>query len=274
MFFQTVLVSLLLILLGLALSFGGYRFFVVLVSIWGFSAGFQFGATIFTNIFGQGFLSTVSSWVVGLLAGLTAAALAYLFYAAAVIMLAGLVGYQLGIGIMAGFGVAEGWLTFLVGLLVGVALVALALYLHLPKLLIVILTALAGAATMLAGVFVALGRISLESLRTGAVGAILRDSWWWGLLFLAIAAVGFYFQWRTTQSYFVEEYTAENPFTTAGTVATVEATAVEEVPAQVAAPVEAAAVDELPTAASTAAAPELASANGATPAADLPPVGA
>jgi hypothetical protein len=46
--------SLLLILLGLALTFGGYRFFVALVSIWGFFAGFQFGATIFTNLFGEG----------------------------------------------------------------------------------------------------------------------------------------------------------------------------------------------------------------------------
>jgi hypothetical protein len=274
MFFQTVLVSLTLIPLGLALTFGGYRFFVVLVTIWGFFAGFQFSATIFTNIFGQGFLSTVSSWVVGLLAGLTAAALAYLFYAAAVIMLAGLVGYQLGIGIMAGFGVAEGWLTFLVGLLVGVALVALALYLHLPKLLVLILTSLAGAATLLAGVFVALGRIPLDSLGSGAVGAILSDSWWWGLLFLAIAAVGFYFQWRTTQSYFVEEYTAESPFATAGTSATVEAAS-----AQVAAPVEAATiasttVEAAPTASSMGVAPEVMASNGATPAADPPRVSA
>ena len=36
MFFQTVLVSLLLILLGLAMTFAGYRFFVILLPIWGF----------------------------------------------------------------------------------------------------------------------------------------------------------------------------------------------------------------------------------------------
>src|SRR5215831_1204874 len=123
MFVQTVLVSLLLILMGLALSLAGYRFFTILLPIWGFFAGFQFGATLFTNIFGEGFLSTVVSWVVGLLVALTAAVLAYLFYAAAVVLLAGFVGYQLGIGVMAGFGVQEGWLTFVVGLLVGLALV-------------------------------------------------------------------------------------------------------------------------------------------------------
>jgi hypothetical protein len=219
MFFQTVFTSLLVIMLGLALCFTGYRFFTILISIWGFIAGFQFGATIFTNLFGQGFLSTVISWVVGLLVAIFAAAIAYLFYAAAVVLLAGFVGYQLGIGIMAGLGFEDGWVTFLVGLLVGVALVALAIYLHFPKALILILTSLAGAELLLGGIFLALGRISLTGLRFGAVGAMVRDSWFWGLLYLAIAAVGFYFQWRTTQNFVVEEYSAENPFTTTATPA-------------------------------------------------------
>jgi hypothetical protein len=219
MFFQTVFTSLLVIMLGLALCFTGYRFFTILVSIWGFIAGFQFGATIFTNIFGQGFLSTVISWVVGLLVAIFAAAIAYLFYAAAVVLLAGFVGYQLGIGIMAGLGFNDGWLTFLVGLLVGLAWVAVAIYLHFPKVLVLILTSLAGAELLLGGVFLALGRITLTGLRFGAVGAIVRDNWLWGLLYLAIAAVGFYFQWRTTQTFVVEEYSAENPFATAGTSA-------------------------------------------------------
>jgi len=219
MFFQTVFTSLLVIMLGLALCFTGYRFFTILISIWGFIAGFQFGATIFTNLFGQGFLSTVISWVVGLLVAIFAATIAYLFYAAAVVLLAGFVGYQLGIGVMAGIGFQDGWLTFLVGLLVGLALVALAIYLHFPKVLILILTSLAGAELLLGGVLLALGRISLTGLRFGAVGAIVRDSWFWGLLYLAIAAVGFYFQWRTTQTYVVEEYSAENPFRSGGTPA-------------------------------------------------------
>jgi hypothetical protein len=251
MFFQTVFTSLLVIMLGLALCFTGYRFFTILVSIWGFFAGFQFGATIFTNIFGQGFLSTVISWVVGLLVAIFAAAVAYLFYAAAVVLLAGFVGYQLGIGIMAGLGFNDGWLTFLVGLLVGLAWVAVAIYLHFPKVLVLILTSLAGAELLLGGVFLALGRITLTGLRFGAVGAIVRDNWLWGLLYLAIAAVGFYFQWRTTQSFIVEEYSAENPFTSTETSA---ATGAGETAA---------------VAASAAAAPEVAPPSTATPTTDL-----
>jgi hypothetical protein len=126
----------------------------------------------------------------------------------------------LGIGIMAGLGFQDGWLTFLVGLLVGLAWVAVAIYLHFPKVLVLILTSLAGAELLLGGVFLALGRITLTGLRFGAVGAIVRDNWFWGLLYLAIAAIGFYFQWRTTQNFVVEEYSAENPFTSAETSAT------------------------------------------------------
>jgi hypothetical protein len=219
MFFQTVFTSLLVILFGFALLFSGYRFFQLLISIWGFIAGFQFGASILSNWFGQGFLTTVIGWVIGLLIGIFAATLAYLFYAAAVVILAGFVGYQLGFGVMAGIGFNEGFVTFLVGLVVGLALVALAIYLHFPKVLILILTSLAGAELLLGGVLLAFGRITLTGLRFGAVGAILRDSWFWGLLYLAIAAVGFAVQWRTTQNFVVEEYSAENPLTPAGTSA-------------------------------------------------------
>jgi hypothetical protein len=219
MFFQTVFTSLLVIVLGLALLFSGYRFFQILISIWGFIAGFQFGASILSNWFGQGFLTTVIGWVLGLLIGIFAATLAYLFYAAAVVILAGFVGYQLGIGVMAGLGFNEGFVTFLVGLLLGLALVAVAIYLHFPKVLILILTSLAGAELLLGGIFLAFGRITLTGLRFGAVGAMLQDSWFWGLLYLAIAAIGFAVQWRSTQSFVVEEYSAENPLTTAGTSA-------------------------------------------------------
>jgi hypothetical protein len=244
MFFQTVLVSLLLILMGLALCFAGYRFFVILLPIWGFFAGFQFGASILTNLFGQGFLTTVIGWVIGLLVGLFAAVLAYLFYAVAVVLLAGFVGYQLGVGIMTWIGFKEGFLAFLVGVIFALAIAALAIFLRLPKVLVIVLSALAGAGTILAGVFLALGRISLDSLRYGEVGAILRDNWFWGLLFLVLAAIGFYFQWRTTQTYFIEEYSAENVFVSEGTAATVD---------------------------DAAGAPDLTSPSSVTPATDLPP---
>jgi hypothetical protein len=200
-FFQTVFTSLLIILLGLGLTFAGYRFFVILISIWGFFAGFHFGASILSNWFGQGFLTTVIGWVIGLLIGIFAAAIAYFFYAAAVVLLAGFVGYELGVGIMTWIGFQPGFIPFLVGLAGALALAALAVILRFPKLLIIILTAFAGAGLILAGFFLAFGRISLADLQFGEVGALVRDNWIWGVLYLALAGVGILIQWGTTEHY-------------------------------------------------------------------------
>jgi Domain of unknown function (DUF4203) len=200
-FFQTVFTSLLIILLGLGLTFAGYRFFVILVSIWGFFAGFHFGASILSNWFGQGFLTTVIGWVIGLLVGVFAAAIAYLFYEAAVILLAGFVGYELGVGIMTWIGLQPGFIMFLVGLAGALALAALAVILRFPKILLIVLTAFAGAGAILAGFFLAFGRLSLADLQFGTIGAIVRDRWIWGVLYLALAGVGILIQWGTTEHY-------------------------------------------------------------------------
>jgi hypothetical protein len=86
-----------------------------------------------------------------------------------------------------------------------------------------------------------------------------------GLLFLAIAALGFALQWRTTQAYVGEEYAAENPFTTAGTGTTDEAAPAAGAAVAEATPGEAATGSPAAVPASA-----LASSNGAPPAADLP----
>jgi len=134
-----------------------------------------------------------------LLVGIFAAAIAYLFYEAAVILLAGFVGYELGVGVMTWIGFQPGFITFLVGL--AGALAGLALLLRFPKILITILSALAGAGAILAGFFFAFGRIALPDLQFGEVGAIVRDHWIWGVLYLALAAVGVLIQWGTTEHY-------------------------------------------------------------------------
>jgi hypothetical protein len=231
MFFQTVFWSLLIILLGLGLCFAGYRFFRILLPIWGFFAGFQFGATIFTNLFGQGFLSTVISWVIGLLVAIAAAALAYLFYEAAVILLAGFVGYELGVGIMTGIGFQPGVIPFLVGLACALAIGVLAVALRFPKLLILFLTAFAGAGGILAGFFLAFGRISLDSLRFGEVGAIVRDSWLWGVSYLALAAAGFAIQWGTTENFVLDAAATESAATLPAAATVAAATPASNSPA-------------------------------------------
>jgi hypothetical protein len=210
MFFQTVLVSLIAILLGLALTLSGYRFFIILLPIWGFFAGFSATGTTIRGLWGTGFFNTVFSWVVGLLVGLLFAVLAYLFYYAAIVILGATVGYYLGIGFMTWIGFQLGFITVMVGLVLAVIFGFGVWYLKVPKLLIIILTSLAGAASLLAGVFLAFGTIPLTDLQWGAVGAVVRQSWWWTLVYLALALLGVAAQWMmTSSSYTLDAYNRE-----------------------------------------------------------------
>jgi hypothetical protein len=201
MLLQTLVVALVAILLGLAFTLAGYKFFRVLIPLWGFFTGWMWGASVITTLLGQGFLSTVTGWAVGLASGLILAALAYFFYYVAVVLLGASVGYALGAGLMAGLGFDSTFLLALVGILTGVLLAILVIVLGLPKVLLVVLAALGGAAALLAGTMLLLGIIPLNSLNMGTLGAVVTNSWLWLIAYIALVVVGVVAQMRTTADY-------------------------------------------------------------------------
>ncbi len=201
MFFQIVFVSLILVVLGLLLCFVGFRFFVVLLPLFGFFAGFLITAEAIQELFGGGFLATASSWVFGFVIGIFCAAIAYLYYYVAVAILAASAGYELGIGVISGLGVNSGFLQFIIGLVLAVIFVAAVIVLNLPKVLIVALTAAVGASMILAGILLALGRIALTDLNLGVVGAFIHASWFWFLVYLVIGGAGIAVQLFLTETY-------------------------------------------------------------------------
>lgn len=209
MFFETVVVALLALTLGVVTSFAGFRLFVILLPIWGFFAGFTATAEAIQQLFGGGFLATVSSWVVALGVGALFALVAYLFYYAAVVVLAATVGFEIGAGLMAGFGVNMGVLQFVVGLAVALALSVAIVVLNLPKAIIIVLTALGGASMILTGLLLAFGRISLSSLELGIVGAFVRSSGFWLLVYVAIALIGMVAQFVAPDAYRLKPYSLE-----------------------------------------------------------------
>ncbi len=209
MFFQTVIVAILALVLGVATSFAGFRLFVILLPIWGFFAGFTATAEAIQQLFGGGFLATVSSWVIALGIGALFALVAYLFYYAAVVVLAATVGFEIGAGLMAGLGVNMGVLQFVVGLAVALALCVAIVVLNLPKAIIIVLTALGGASMILTGLLLAFGRIPLSSLELGIVGAFVRSSVFWFLVYVAIAVVGMVAQFMAPDAYRLKPYSIE-----------------------------------------------------------------
>jgi len=198
---EAIVLGLLALGIGLAFAFYGFRLFIILLPIWGFFAGFLFGAGAMTALFGEGFLVTVTSWVVGFIFALLFAALAYLYYWFAVVFLGASIGYSLGIGFMTWLNIGDGVLAFIVALVVAAVVALLFIMLRVPKYLILIATSYGGAFAAVSGLALILGRVPLEALQSGTVGAYVNDSlsWIWVAGALVLGTVAFFYQWQSVE---------------------------------------------------------------------------
>jgi hypothetical protein len=183
------------LVVGAGFAFYGFKFFLILLPLWAFVVGFAAGAQAMSVLFGEGFLATIVGWVIGFITGAVFAVISYLFYWAAVVLLGMAVGYQLGVGFMALLSLT-GFFSIVVGLIVGAVFAIGTIVLGVPKALVVVLTALGGAATVVAGALLIIGRIQVADLDTGLVGAIIYDNWFWLIAFAVVAALGIIWQLR------------------------------------------------------------------------------
>ena len=206
MAFQDFLIGALVLLVGAAFCFVGYQFFRILIAIWGFFAGFNLGAGAMTALFHNAFLATTTGIVLGLVLGVVFAALAYFFYYIAVVLL----GASSDLNRHRPHGShrvkPSGFVSVIVGIVVAVVLALIILLFNLPKLLIMVFTAIGGAVAMVAGVLMLFGKIHVTSLQYGVAVAVaeLRTEWFWSIVAIALAVVGFLAQWRINQEYTME----------------------------------------------------------------------
>jgi Domain of unknown function (DUF4203) len=199
---SVLVVAILALLIGLAFCFSGYRFFRLLIAIWGFFAGFLLTTQAVAASAGGHVLVSALGLIIAVIVGLVVAALAYSLYVAAVLILGASIGFWIGTGLMVAIGYSsQSVLALLVGIIVAVILVLLILALNLAKLLIIISTSLGGASTTIAGVLLLLRVIPPDYLSVGIVGAIIRSSPLWGLVWLVLAIVGILVQLSSTQRY-------------------------------------------------------------------------
>ena len=206
---STALIAVLAGLLGIAFCFVGYRFFLVMLPIWGFFAGFWLGAMGTAMLLGGGFLGTTTALVVGVVVGITGAILSYFFYMAGVLLIAAAFGGMLASAIMGAIGLSPGLITTIIVIISAIVAAGLTLLLNIQKLVIVVFTALAGAALIVVGVMVLFGQITPGDLQAsgGFLKPIFEGSWFWGLVTLVLAAAGAVVQFRTSLAY---EFTKED----------------------------------------------------------------
>lgn len=156
---------------GLVAAFGARGFFLLL-PLFGFVLGFLLGGQVVSAILGEGLFATTLGWVLGVIAGLAFAVLAGLWWWAAIVILFGVVGYEIGSGLLIAVGLEAGLITLLAGLAVGIVLAGAAIVLDAPTLLVVAVTAFGGSAYAIAGAYLVLGRITVGQLEDGPIGAL------------------------------------------------------------------------------------------------------
>jgi len=204
--FDLLCMTLMALLVGLALVLAGYRMLWIFLPIWGFFFGFGLGAQTLQAWFGIGFLSTITSWVVGFLMGAVVSLFSYLFYIVAVAVLAGSLGYALGVGLLTALGLNFGFLVWLVGIVVAVVFAALVLILDIQKYAVIVITAIDGTAIIIYTLLASSGGLSPVQLLLNPVRLAIQNSFWWLLFFVLVAGAGIMVQLRASRAYEIEAY--------------------------------------------------------------------
>lgn len=204
--FEMFCATLLALFLGALILFGGYRLFLILLPIWGFFFGFGLGAHTVTLLFGDQFFATVTGWVVGFFVGLLFGLLAYLFYAVAIAIIAGSLGYTIGVGLMNLIGLDGGILVWLVGIIVAVVVIFVTFRWNLQKYVIIVATSVGGTLVIVGTFMFGLGGLQVAQLGQNPIQYAFQDSPFWALFAIVLVILGIVVQIGTTRVYEIEAY--------------------------------------------------------------------
>jgi hypothetical protein len=191
-----ILLGLLAILAGGVMLFAGQLVLRLVLPIWGFFAGFAFGAGLVAELADERFLGTVLGWVLGLIFALLFAVLAYLFYAVAVILAMAAFGFAIGSGLVVAVGIDWNWVAVLIGVAVGAVIGLVSVFANMPMIVLVVFSSFAGAVGVVAGLMLLVGSLNSADFTQGAFTDAVEDSWGWYLILLALAIFGIVAQAR------------------------------------------------------------------------------
>ena len=183
-----IVVGLIAILTGAVFCFRGYLAMRIIIPLWGAFAGFMLGAGIVSG--SDGFLGSALGWIVGIVMAVVFGLLAYLYYEVAVVIGMLAIGFTLGTSLMVALGVTWSWVIVLSGVALAVALAFVALVADLPMALLTVLTGMAGASAIVAGLMLIFGVTDVGDFDSAQTTAALADDWWWYAIYLVLAIGG------------------------------------------------------------------------------------
>jgi hypothetical protein len=204
------------VVLGAAFAFAGYRWFMLLLPIWGLFVGFMVGAGATATLLGEGFLASAVAIVVGLAVAVVFALLSWFYWWGAVIVIGGALGFWVTHWLLVVIGFSDdGLITTLIALAGGVAVAVGAFLVKAPKYVAILLTAFAGAAWLAAGVALFLGVIKPDELQNGSLVGIYSEGWLWIGIWAVVGAAGVIAQLQMTarmEQDIVASYEGRAPF--------------------------------------------------------------
>ena len=183
-----IVVGLIALLTGAVFCFRGYLAMRLVIPLWGAFAGFMLGAAIASG--DAGFLSSRLGWLVGLGLAVVFGLVAYLYYEVSVVVGMMAIGFVLGTSAMVALGVSWSWLIVLGGVVLAVVLAVVAIAGDLPMVLLTVLTALAGASTMVAGLMLLFGTFDTEEFSIARTTERVADGWWWYVIYGGLVVGG------------------------------------------------------------------------------------
>jgi hypothetical protein len=191
-----IILGLLAIIAGGAMLVAGQFVLRLVIPIWGFFAGFAFGAGIVADFADEHFLGTVLGWVLGLVFAVIFALLAYFYYYVAIVLAMGAAGFAIGSGIVVALGISWNWVAVLVGLAVGLIIGLVSVVANLPMLVLVLVGSIAGAVGVTGGLMLLVGSLASANFSNGDFTDTVSNSFGWSLLLLVLAIGGILLQAR------------------------------------------------------------------------------
>ena len=191
-----IILGLFAILAGSVMIFAGQFVLRLVIPIWGFFAGFAFGAGLFAGLADERFLGTVLGWVTGFVFALIFALFAYLYYAVAVIIAMGAFGFVIGSGLVVALGIDWNWVAVLVGVVVGAVLALVSIFGNMPMIVLAVASSIAGAVSVVAGLMLLVGSLNSADFADGGFSGAADVAWGWYVVALVLALIGFIAQTR------------------------------------------------------------------------------
>ena len=183
--------------LGLVFCFLGYSAARVVLGLWGAVIGYLAGALLYVALsqwLGGGWVSAVPEWVFSVVLALVMAWLSFAFYAIGVLLSMGAVGWSLGQ--MAAHGMhLPAWMTIALALVLAAGLVVVGWTMNLPRFLLILITAVVGAAGVVDGVQLIMGN-RMPWVDEGFWRLQTNTAVLWGVGYLVLMLAGIFFQSR------------------------------------------------------------------------------